>query len=306
MAAFFANTALSKHAKTWLAAATLALSLSQVGYAADYAEADWQTIPQQNLWYLQTSTGTVVIEFADFMAPKHVARIKALTTSGFYDGLPFYRVIDGFVAQAGDGDEQKRNASPDNPLYQAMKAEFSRNLAKSSGFVVAQDPEFFAPRTGFIDGFPVAQDPKNQLEYLVHCRGSVNVARSNDANSGTTDFAIMMGQATRHLDNNMSQFGRVIWGLEHIAKLPVGDSAQGGVLAAPGPESMIIKARLGNQLAKVDQLPLQKLNSQSASFQQHLEFYRYRDKAEFFVNPTAHVVDVCYAKTPIRLTPKKA
>ncbi|MCC5996704.1 MAG: peptidylprolyl isomerase [Oceanicaulis sp.] len=45
--------------------------------------------------------GDVVIRLRDDLAPKHVARITALVEEGFYDGLTFHRVIDGFVAQGG-------------------------------------------------------------------------------------------------------------------------------------------------------------------------------------------------------------
>ncbi|MHA6289143.1 peptidylprolyl isomerase [Maricaulis sp. CAU 1757] len=45
--------------------------------------------------------GDVVIKLRPDLAPKHVARIKELAKSGFYDGLTFHRVIDGFVAQGG-------------------------------------------------------------------------------------------------------------------------------------------------------------------------------------------------------------
>ena len=62
--------------------------------------ADAQDI--SNLIYLDTEHGRVVIETKPDLAPKHVERIKTLTKDGFYDGLVFHRVIDGFMAQTGD------------------------------------------------------------------------------------------------------------------------------------------------------------------------------------------------------------
>jgi peptidylprolyl isomerase len=56
----------------------------------------------QNLIYLKLKDGVVVIETFPQVAPKHVARIKELVRSGYYDGNPFFRVITGFVAQTGD------------------------------------------------------------------------------------------------------------------------------------------------------------------------------------------------------------
>jgi peptidylprolyl isomerase len=51
---------------------------------------------------IETSKGTVTVELRPDLAPKHVARIKELAQQGFYDGVVFHRVIDGFMAQTGD------------------------------------------------------------------------------------------------------------------------------------------------------------------------------------------------------------
>ncbi|MEP9377666.1 peptidylprolyl isomerase [Aquabacter sp. CN5-332] len=51
---------------------------------------------------LETTKGEVVIGLRPDLAPGHVARIKELVSEGFYDGVPFHRVIDGFMAQTGD------------------------------------------------------------------------------------------------------------------------------------------------------------------------------------------------------------
>ena len=56
----------------------------------------------ENTLYLQLKDGRVVIEMRPDLAPNHVARIKELARKGFYDGVVFHRVIDGFMAQTGD------------------------------------------------------------------------------------------------------------------------------------------------------------------------------------------------------------
>ncbi|KHJ52961.1 peptidylprolyl isomerase [Aureimonas altamirensis] len=70
---------------------------------------------------LETSKGQVVIELRPDLAPNHVARIKELAREGFYDGVVFHRVIDGFMAQTGDptGTGTGGSDKPD------LKAEFS-------------------------------------------------------------------------------------------------------------------------------------------------------------------------------------
>lgn len=54
------------------------------------------------LLLIELEHGTVTIEMKSDVAPKHVERIKELTNNGFYDGIVFHRVIDGFMAQTGD------------------------------------------------------------------------------------------------------------------------------------------------------------------------------------------------------------
>jgi peptidylprolyl isomerase len=55
----------------------------------------------ENTLLMETSKGEVIVEMRPDLAPRHVARIKELARQGFYDGLKFHRVIDGFMAQTG-------------------------------------------------------------------------------------------------------------------------------------------------------------------------------------------------------------
>ncbi len=75
---------------------------------------------KENTLVLDTTHGRVVIELLDDLAPNHVARIKELAQQGFYDGVVFHRVIDGFMAQTGDPTGTGRGGSGKN-----LKAEFS-------------------------------------------------------------------------------------------------------------------------------------------------------------------------------------
>jgi cyclophilin family peptidyl-prolyl cis-trans isomerase len=75
----------------------------------------------ENTLILELKNGPVVIALKPDVAPNHVARIKELTRQGFYDGVPFHRVIPGFMAQTGDptGTGSGGSELPD------LKAEFS-------------------------------------------------------------------------------------------------------------------------------------------------------------------------------------
>lgn len=76
-----------------------------IGYMTlsdDYATAKKIETNMENTLYMDLKDGRVVIRMLPNIAPKHVARIKELVRSGFYDGLTFHRVIEGFMAQGGD------------------------------------------------------------------------------------------------------------------------------------------------------------------------------------------------------------
>jgi cyclophilin family peptidyl-prolyl cis-trans isomerase len=76
----------------------------------------------ENTLYVDLPKGRVTIELRPDLAPRHVERIKELAREGFYDGTPFHRVIDGFMAQGGDpsGTGTGGSAKPN------LKAEFSK------------------------------------------------------------------------------------------------------------------------------------------------------------------------------------
>jgi peptidylprolyl isomerase len=75
----------------------------------------------ENMLYMDIKYGRVVIEMRPDLAPKHVARIKELVKQGFYNGVPFHRVIDGFMAQTGDPTGTGMGGSGQN-----IAAEFSK------------------------------------------------------------------------------------------------------------------------------------------------------------------------------------
>ncbi len=79
-----------------------------------------QALDPENTLYLDLKDGRVVIELRPDLAPNHVARIKELARQGFYDGVVFHRVIDGFMAQTGDPTGTGAGGSG-----KKLKAEFS-------------------------------------------------------------------------------------------------------------------------------------------------------------------------------------
>ena len=114
-----------------LAAAFVALSAA--GAARADSEVTAPKLDPQNTVYLDLPYGRVVIKLLPDVAPKHVARIKLLCHEHFYDGTPFHRVIDGFMAQGGDPTGTGEGGSN----YPNLPAEFSNSLHFVRGTVGA-------------------------------------------------------------------------------------------------------------------------------------------------------------------------
>ena len=70
--------------------------------AAALASAALAAAPDANTVYLDTKDGRITIQLRPDLAPRHVAQIKALVKDGFYNGIVFHRVMEGFMAQTGD------------------------------------------------------------------------------------------------------------------------------------------------------------------------------------------------------------
>ena len=85
----------------------------------------------QNTLLIDTTQGRIVVKLRNDLAPNHAARLKQLVREKFYDGVPFHRVIAGFMAQTGDG--QNGNGTGGSK-YSDLKAEFS-NVPYKRGIV---------------------------------------------------------------------------------------------------------------------------------------------------------------------------
>lgn len=259
-------------------------------------ESIWRPVSINNSVLLTLPHGKVVIELAPQFAPQHVAQFRQLTQQGFYNGTKFYRVIDGFVAQAGPKEGSKKDKSV--PLL-AMEAEWRFNAKEL--YTPVQKNDLFAAQTGFQDSFAMAFQTKNNQTpnsaWLTHCPGVVAMARNNEADSASSHFYVVMGQAPRYLDNIMTIFGRVVYGMQHIHAITRTEVMAGEQAINARKFTPIVSMKLMADVPKSQQIQIAVENTESKAFRERLDSRRHRDSAFFYKKPPP-VLDVC--QIPIR------
>ena len=109
------------------------------GIAMTFAASTVHAEPDpENVIIMELEDGPVTIEMLPDLAPNHVARIRELTRQGFYDGLVFHRVIDGFMAQTGDPTGTGSGGSGQNIAAEFTSEPFVRGVV---GMARAQNPD---------------------------------------------------------------------------------------------------------------------------------------------------------------------
>ncbi len=175
----------------------------------------WRLVDADNIIKITLPTGAAYIELNPLLAPKHTQNIKQLAREGFYKNLNVYRFVEGFVAQGGDESGKK----PVKSAVKAIPAEFYLTTSSPVNITELDHNDGYAPITGFLNGFAVAQNDAQTQMWQVHCNGIFAMARDNDINSGGTEFYVTIGQGPRYLDRNITVFGRVLEGMEHFNRL---------------------------------------------------------------------------------------
>ncbi len=125
--------------------------------------------------------GIMIVELYPEIAPETVKNFKKLVKEGFYNGIIFHRVIEGFVIQGGDPTGTGRGGSKET-----IKGEFGIN--------------------GFTNN-------------LRHQRGVISMARSNDYDSASSQFFICHGDCRDSLDGRYAGFGKLIAGFDVLDKI---------------------------------------------------------------------------------------
>lgn len=143
------------------------------------SQAEDMKLDPENTIYLDLDYGRVTIKLMPDVAPKHVERIKSLTREGFYNGIVFHRVIDGFMAQTGDPTGTGMGGSK----YPNVPAEF------------------------------------NSVNFG---RGTVGMARSQDPDSGNSQFFICFDDCS-FLNKQYTVWGQVVDGMQFVDQIKRGE-----------------------------------------------------------------------------------
>ena len=297
-----------------LASAVLAVLLPALAFAQEPAKkpyrsakeiidaapaSAWRDLDPANTLYMQLPAGRVVIELAPGFAPNHVANIKALAQGGFWDGTSIYRSQDNFVVQFGDADADdpaKARHFPAN-AKDKLPAEFTRD-STGVAFDRLPDVDGWAPQVGFADGFPVARDPASGKMWMTHCYGIVGAGRNNAPDSSTgAELYVVIGQAPRALDRNLTLVGRVVKGMELLSAIPRGPDPMGFYEKAEQ-RTPIVSIKLASDVPVAERTPLQLLRTDTQAFRDATEARRNRVD-DFYQVPAGHI-DLCNVPLPTR------
>jgi peptidylprolyl isomerase len=252
-----------------------------------------------------------------------VGNIRSLAKAHWWDGTSVYRVVDNWVAQWGDGeDDAKAKPLPEGmtsptTAYEITDAPFTsagfgthfvlnpsaNSPAVVGGKMILRDLERTHYAT-FFEGFPFAgfENPHHGITWPVHCYGSVGVARDTETTGTGSELYAVIGHAPRQLDRNIAVVGRVIEGIEHLSTLPRG-KGDAGVYDNAALRVPIVSVRLGNEVPEFPQPVFEYLASDSASF---AEYVRVRaNRNDPFYKIPAGGIDVCNVQVPIRRVPSE-
>ena len=276
---------LSALALALLASAPIASAQEMGTTAADAPMAvatDWRTVPAENLLVIDTNRGRILVEMTPEAAPLHVERMRLLAGRGFFDGIVFHRVIDGFMAQTGDPLGTGEGQSP----YPDLKAEFTFRRGPDTPFAEVAAPAGAA--LGFLNSLPIQTQPTPLMAttadgkvhgWGTYCPGVAGMARDEANDSANSQF-FLMRQPYPALDKRYTIWGRVVSGLDGVRAIKVGDGDNGMVTADP---DRMTRVRIASDLP-ADQRPVvQVMDASSEAFRTLVDGVRTVRGADFSI-----------------------
>jgi peptidylprolyl isomerase len=202
------------------------------------SEADWRTPDPANVLVIDTTKGRVIVELTPEVAPRSAAQVRELARAGFYDGRAFFRVIDGFMDQTGDPTDTGQGGS----TRPNLPGEFTFRRDTTTPLTVADKQD--GREAGFIGSMPVISQSLDLAMltadhkvsgWATYCPGVVGMARTDDPDSGNSQFFLMRGAQTS-LDQKYTAVGRVIAGMDVVRAIKTGEP-----VAAPQDKMLTVR-----------------------------------------------------------------
>ena len=245
--------------------------------------ADWRTPDPNDVLVIDTNKGRIMVEMTPEVAPLHVTQVRALAHENFYDGLRFFRVIDKFMDQTGDpqNNGQGGSSKPNIP------AEFTFRRGSDLPFVMAVDQS--VAEIGFIKSLPVESQSmmlgaltKDQkvTAWALYCQGVMGMARDENPDSGNSQF-FLMRYPYPSLEKKYTAWGRVISGLDVVRAIKVGEPVE-------QPQDVMEHVRLLADLPEKDRPKVRVIDPKGPWFKAEIARVRAAKGADF----TACDVDI--------------
>ena len=237
---------------------------------------DWRTPDPNDVLVIDTNKGRIIVEMTPEVAPQHVAQIRALAHENFYDGLRFFRVIDKFMDQTGDpqNNGQGGSAKPNVP------AEFTFRRGADLPFVMAADQT--VAEIGFIKSLPVesqsmmlAAMTKDQkvTAWALYCQGVMGMARDDNPDSGNSQF-FLMRNAFPSLEKKYTAWGRVIAGQDVVLSIKTGEPVE-------APQDRMERLRLLSDIPEKDRPTVRVIDPKGPWFKAEIDRVRAAKGANF-------------------------
>ncbi|HEY3948290.1 peptidylprolyl isomerase [Phenylobacterium sp.] len=237
---------------------------------------DWRTPDPNDILVIDTNKGRIIVELTPAIAPQNAAQIRALAHEGFYDGLRFFRVIDKFMAQTGDpqNNGQGGSSKPNTP------AEFTFRRGADLPFVMAADQT--VAEVGFIKSMPVTSQSmalsamtKDQkvTAWGLYCPGVVGIARDENPDSGNSQF-FLMRQAYPSLEKRYTAIGRVIAGEDVVRAIKTGEPVE-------QPQDYMEHVHVLADMPEATRPKIRVIDDKSPWFKAEIEYVRAAKGADF-------------------------
>ena len=268
----------------------------------------WRRPDPDDVLAMTLPSGIVWIELAPRFAPLHAANIRKLVAQHYFDGLAVIRVQDNFVAQWGDPAAADENADESKlrSLGDAARTLPPEFAISDRGLKIdrLKDRDVWAPVTGFVDGFPVAADPRTHRAWIAHCYGTIGAGRGNTVDSGSgAELYAVIGQSPRGLDLNIAPVARVLQGMELLSSLPRGGGPM-GFYDKPEQDTRILKVERLADMPEATRPDVRVFRTDTPQWAEMLESRRNRRDA-WYVHK-AGAIDLCNIAVPVRIEAKAA